>query len=221
MIKKSFIMISMAGLLFACNDAGGGRSNIDSAKIIADTMAADKTVVDTADNKIIQADTSTAKPVTADKLISPGKGIGQIMLNGDVEKVIKMLGRPDSSDAAMGSALMVWFAKHDIKGYRTSIFAHRDMGGKDENVNRIQKVLITSPWFKTGEQLGVGSTLDEIKKFYTLKPTSSYKNSEGKVQVYTDMDKGISFEISEAGQKCVGVVVHKPHDTAAAYLNMH
>jgi hypothetical protein len=40
------------------------------------------------------------------------------------------------------------------------------------------------------------------------------------VQVYTDMDKGISFEIGTKN-KCVGVVVHKAHDTASAYLNMH
>ncbi len=214
-------MISIAGLLAACNESATKHAAIDSATITADTMAPDKTVVDTADNKIIAADTSTAKAVTADKLITAGKGIGHIMINDDAEKIIKTLGRPDSSDAAMGSALMVWFAKHDVKGYRTSIFAHRNMGGKHEDISYIKKILITSPWFKTAEHLGVGATLDAIKKFYSLKPTSSYNNKEGKVQVYTDVAKGISFEISEAGKTCVAVVVHKPNDTASAYLSMH
>ncbi|WP_143013924.1 hypothetical protein [Mucilaginibacter sp. OK268] len=168
------------------------------------------------------ADTDTAKIQTsaANKLITPGRSIGDIVLSEDVTNVSQLLGRPDSSDAAMGSSLMVWYTGHKADGYRTSVFAHRKMGEKDEIISRIQKILVNSPEFKTAEGLGVGSTVDEIKKSYNLKPTSDYQNKNGKVQVYTDLDKGISFEVDTAG-KCVGVVVHQPHDTAAAYFNMH
>jgi hypothetical protein len=95
------------------------------------------------------------------------------------------------------------------------------MGSKDEIISRIQKILVTSPEFKTAEGIGVGALKKEIETDYILKPTDAYKIKGGKVQVYTDLDRGISFEIDSASNKCVGVVVHKPHDNASAYLNMH
>ena len=213
MIRNTFIIL-LCGTLFACNQSSKKESTADTGRvqqpILDDSIA--KTPAST--------DTSKTKTITATQLIIPGRSIGDIRLGEDVANVSTSLGRPDSSDAAMGSSLMVWFAKHNPAGYRTSVFAHRNMGAKDEIISRIQKILITSPGFKTADELGVGSTVDDLKKSYNLKPTSDYKNKDGKVQVYTDLDKGISFEISAAG-KCVGVVVHKPHDTAVAYLNMH
>jgi hypothetical protein len=175
---------------------------------------------DSADTTAQTADTAKAKASVTNKLITPGRSIGDIVLSEDVANVSQLLGRPDSSDAAMGSSLMVWYAGHKTDGYRTSVFAHRKMGDKDEIISRIQKILVNSPEYKTAEGIGVGSTADEIKKSYNLKPTSDYQNKNGKVQVYTDLDKGISFEIDTTG-KCVGVVVHQLHDTAVAYLNMH
>lgn len=168
------------------------------------------------------ADAALKKQILTDSLrISPGKGIGRILLNGDVGNVSKILGRPDSSDAAMGSSLMVWYAGHNASGYETSVFARRNFGAKDEIISRIQKVLVTSPMYKTADHVGVGTTLANIKNSYDIKPTSNYNSKNGKVQVYTDLDKGISFEINEASNKCVGIVVHKPYDTASAYLDMH
>jgi hypothetical protein len=222
MIKNSVLILLIAALL-ACNSSTQKQTATDSAKMGAtDTSLTGSAVVqDSAANKLIASDTSTARPVPVDRLITPGKGIGHVMVNDDAETAIKLLGRPDSSDAAMGSALMVWFAKHDRKGYRTSIFAHRNMGGKEEAVSRIQKILISSPWFKTADGVGVGSSLAAIKKGYTVKATSGYNAKAGKVEVYTDLDKGISFELDKAGDKCVAIVVHTAHDTAATYINMH
>ena len=195
-MKKGVLLLCCAAL-FACKQPAQKQNNADTA---AQT-----------------ADTAKTKTSVADKLITPGRSIGGITLSEDVANVSQLLGRPDSSDAAMGSSLMVW---HKPNGYRTSVFAHRKMGDKDEIISRIQKILVNSPEYKTTEGIGVGSTVDEIKKSYNLKPTSDYKNKDGKVQVYTDLDKGISFEIDAAG-KCVGVIVHQLHDTAVAYLNMH
>lgn len=222
MIKNSVLILLIAGL-FACNSSTQMQTAPDSAKTgTSDTsLTSSVAVQDSATNKLIASDTSTSQTVPADRLIMPGKGIGHIMVNEDIETAIKLLGRPDSSDAAMGSALMVWFAKHDRKGYRTSVFAHRNMGGKDEAVSRIQKILISSPWFKTADGVGVGSSLAAIKKGYTVKSTLGYNTQTGKVEVYTDLDKGISFEVDKTGDKCVAVVVHKAHDTAATCINMH
>lgn len=222
MIKNNVLILLIAGL-FACNSSTQKQTAPDSAKkgAIDTSLTSSAVVQDSAANKLIASDTSTSQPVPADRLIMPGKEIGHIVMNEDVETAIKLLGRPDSSDAAMGSVLMVWFAKHDMKGYRTSIFAHRNMGNKDGVVSRIQKILISSPWFKTADGVGVGSSLAAIKKGYTVKSTSGYNAKTGKVEVYTDLDKGISFEVDKTGDKCVAVVVHKAHDTAATYINMH
>ncbi|GAA3981608.1 hypothetical protein [Mucilaginibacter dorajii] len=222
MIKNSVLILLIAGF-FACNSSTQKQTAPDSAKEgTSDTsLTSSAAVQDSAANKLIASDTSNASLVSVDRLIMPGKGIGHIMVNDDAETAVKLLGRPDSSDAAMGSALMVWFAKHNIAGYRTSIFAHRNMGGKDEAVSRIQKILITSPWFKTADGVGVGSSLAAIKKGYTVKLTSGYNAKTGKVEVYTDLDKGISFEVDKTSDKCVAVVIHKVHDTAATYINMH
>lgn len=220
MIKKCLGIAWIAICLMACGNNDKKPATIaDTNKIPKDTTGLhieDKN--DTTVHHTLASDTGYNSQ--ADWLITPGKGIGHIVLDDDVQNVIKQLGKPDSADAAMGSSLMVWFAGHHPKGNRTAVFAHRNMGGKDESVNRVRKVLVTSPRFKTAEGMGAGSAKTDIDKNYTLKAINSYTGKGGKVQVYTDLAKGISFEIDNGG-KCVGVVVHKVDDTAAAYLNMH
>lgn len=154
------------------------------------------------------------------RLITAGKGVGQILLSDDPIIVTKKLGKPDFEDAAMGKSLMTWYANHDSTGFQTSIFSGRSMGGKDENRFYIKKIFITSPWFKTAEGLGVGSTQIEINKYYTLRPVQAYASNKEKIQIYTDTDKGISFEIEKMNKISIGVIVHKPHEDIGVYLNM-
>lgn len=217
-MKNTFVLL-LCTALFACNQSAKKENTADKA---ADTGRVEQPILDDSIAKTpASTDSTKTETVAADKLIIPGRSIGNMQMSGDVANVSELLGRPDSADAAMGSSLMVWFTQnHKPTGYRVSIFAHRKMGTKDEIISRIQKILVTSPQFKTAEGYGVGTSFEEIKKSYDLKPTDTYKDKNGKVQIYTDLDKGISFEIGSAN-KCVGVVVHKPHDTAAAYLNMH
>lgn len=222
MIRNSLIIVSIAICLLACGNNSKKETTLaDTNKVPKDTTGqhlGDKN--DTTTRHTMASDTGTANTAQPEWLITPGKSIGHIVLNDDVQNVIKQLGKPDSSDAAMGSSLMVWFANHNSAGNRTAVFSHHNMGGKDESVSHVQKILVTSPRFKTDGGVGVGSTKQDVQKNYTLKPTSTYSKNGGKVQVYTDLEKGISFEIDGDG-KCVGVVVHKANDTASAYLNMH
>jgi hypothetical protein len=222
MIKNSLIILLATGLL-SCNQPAQKQPTANTAKTgAADTTLTDKSIVDdSAADKLISSDTSTMGAVASDRLILPGKGVGHILIDQDLELALKQLGKPDSSDAAMGSSLMVWFAKHDTKGYRTSIYSHRNMGGKDESISRVQKILVTSPWFKTAGHLGVGAALEAVKKDFSLKPVTRYKANGHNVQVYTDADKGISFEVDDVTKKCVAVVVHKAHEATSAYINMH
>jgi hypothetical protein len=222
MIRNSLIIVSIAICLLACGNNSKKETTLaDTNKVPKDTIGqhiGDKN--DTTTHHTMASDTGTTNTSQSDWLIIPGKSTGHIALNDDVQNVIRQLGKPDSSDAAMGSSLMVWYANHNSAGNRTAVFAHHNMGGKDESVSHVQKILVTSPQFKTNDGIGVGATKREIQKTYTLKPTSSYTNKTGKVQVYTDLAKGISFEI-DGSSKCVGIVVHKSNDTASAYLNMH
>lgn len=147
-IRNSLIIISIAICLLACGNNSKKETTLaDTNKVPKDTTGQhlfDKN--DTSTHHTVASDTNTVQP---DRLITPGKSIGHIVLNDDVQNVIKQLGKPDSSDAAMGSSLMAWFAKHDITRYRTAVFSHRNMGGKDESISHIQTILITSPRFKT------------------------------------------------------------------------
>ncbi|MBD1363578.1 hypothetical protein IDJ77_07135 [Mucilaginibacter sp. ZT4R22] len=165
-------------------------------------------------------DTTEVKAIPAEQLISPGQSIGHIKLDGSADSIVQLLGRPDTGDAAMGSQLATWYADHDTAGYQTSIFSRRDMGGKDEPVSRIKKILVTSPWFKTAEYISTGNNLKDIGMYYTLKEGSSYKKNGQTIKTYTDIEKGISFEIDMQG-KCVGILVHQPNSAADTYLNMH
>ncbi|RFZ81369.1 hypothetical protein DYU05_18980 [Mucilaginibacter terrenus] len=165
-------------------------------------------------------DTTEVKAIPAEQLIEPGVSIGHIKLNSSLDSAASTLGRPDCSDAAMGSALYTWYADHDTTKYKTSIFAHRNMGGKDEAVQRIKKILVTSPWFKTSEYISTGNTLADIKKYYTLKQGNNHNAQGQTIQTYTDTEKGISFEINPSG-KCVGILVYQPNSSADASINMH
>jgi hypothetical protein len=165
-------------------------------------------------------DTTEVRAIPAEQLIKPGLGIGKISLEEGLDSVMQVLGRPDAGDAAMGSQLTTWYANHDTAGYRTSIFSRHNMGNKGENVSHVKKILVTSPWFKTAEYMSTGNTMKDISKYYMLKKGSSYKANGQTINTYTDMAKGISFEIDEDG-KCVSILVHKPNSAADTYLNMH
>lgn len=153
----------------------------------------------------------------ANDTILPGVSIGCIKLGQTTDDVIKALGRPDSSDAAMGKSLMQWFSKPTGKGLDTTVnsisgFSSSNMGSKDER-RKISHIRITSPYYKTPEHIGYGSTLTFIKMQYpTLKKASasfSDKTTGKTVQIYDEVKQGIAFEINEA-TKCVGITVHMP-----------
>ncbi|MCJ8211981.1 hypothetical protein MUY27_19845 [Mucilaginibacter sp. RS28] len=159
-------------------------------------------------------------PVTADKLIVPGERIGGTHLNENVDSVILRLGKPDKSDAAMGSAMATWLSKEPNSPYQTDIYSHRNMGAADENIARVKIIRVTSPWFKTEERLGVGSTLPQVEDHFKTKQAIVYANGKDTLRIYDDRSKGIGFEMNNSG-KCTGVLIHTKGDSTAAYISMH
>jgi len=160
--------------------------------------------------------TSHAAVSKANDTIVPGKSIGHISLGEKTNEVILAIGQPDSSDAAMGKQMLSWYSKQAKKDKDTAvnsikIFAVTNFGGKDE-ASRVKQVRITSPFFKTEEGIGCGSTLTFIKTQYRdiRKASASYTDRSGSpVMIYDDIKEGIAFEIG-SNTKCVGVTVHQP-----------
>lgn len=198
-VSKSIIIFSAFLLMAACKQKGTPSISNDPPE---------------------SSDTTDAGTIPADQLISPGGSIGQIKLNSSLADAIKLLGKPDGGDAAMGSSLATWYANHDNTGYRTSIYAHRNMGGQDENTPYIKKILVTSPWFKTADYISTGNDIKDIGKYYTLKEGNSYNLKGEQIKTYADTAKGIAFEIDGKG-KCVSVSVYQPNSGPGTYLDMH
>ncbi len=159
------------------------------------------------------------KTVPTAQLIVPGKSIGQTRLNENAGLVFKRLGKPDDGDAAMGKSLATWYASHNPSGYQTQVFCSRYMGG-DENVSRVKQIRVTSPYFKTANGIGAGSTLKQINASFKVRKTLAYIENKQSFFVY-DTNKGIAFEIAANG-KCVGVIVCLPGDQGGfTYLPFH
>ncbi|MFI5157461.1 MAG: hypothetical protein ACHQF4_01260 [Sphingobacteriales bacterium] len=195
MFKYLFIP-TISVLIFGCN-------SMSTHKSIADSIHA----VDT-----------PLKTISRAKLIVPGKRIGDIYINENADSVVTTLGKPDSSDAAMGASIMVWFDKSGKIIHQTSIYAHHNMGSTDEKVKYVKEIRETSPNFKTADYGGAGSALKDVMKLYKLKKHPALGNK--KLWLYDNYQTGIGFEVDSTG-KCLAVYIHAPNDSSTTYLNTH
>jgi hypothetical protein len=195
MLKYIFIPVIVIALS-ACNQSVYHQSLADSLHM-ADTVV---------------------KPITADRQIIPGQKVGQVHINEDADNVITMLGKPDSSDAAMGASLMTWNVKHNKTVGKLIIYAHRNMGAAGEAINHVKQIRVTLPWYKTTDYAGPGSELKDIQKIYKLKKQPAPRYGK-KFSLYEDYAAGIGFEVDSTG-KCLAVRVYAPQDSSGTYLNM-
>ncbi len=193
---KNYLLSMLLPALFSCNGPNG--------KSAAGSGTADSAAI----NEVI----------SADKLIAPGKGIGHLTIGLPVDSAVARLGRPDTSDSAMGSSLMAWYSK-DANPYRTAIFVRRNMG--NEEISRIKMIMVTSPWFKTSDGIGTGTLLDVIEKNYKIELINKAPARQKGVQVFDDLNKGIMFDIDSVSKKCIAITVHSARDSSGIYLNMH
>ncbi|WP_146198712.1 hypothetical protein [Pararcticibacter amylolyticus] len=193
-MKKCFL-IMLLPVLFSCNNPAGksaaGSGTTDSAEING--------------------------KISPGQLIIPGEGIAHLTIGLPVDSAVARLGRPDSSDAAMGSALMAWYSK-DANRYRTAIFARRNMGNED--VSRIKMIMVNSPWFKTKDGISTGTALAAIEKNYSLKHVDNASTRQKRVQVFDDINNGIAFDIDSGSKKCIAITVHAAGDSSGTYINM-
>jgi len=157
-----------------------------------------------------QTDTAVIQPIipNQDSLLQPGVAAGKIKIDQDSEEVFKVLGRPDSSDAAMQKMVAFWFINQDGIKYSTAIYAARDT--ENPPISRVRQIRVTSPSFKTELGLGVTSTLAEIKKAYKVHEIIYPLAPEQELHVWSD-GIGMGFEVGE-DQRCNAVLIYKKGD---------
>lgn len=184
----------------------------DSAiKMPAITVAIDTIVSDSVKLALLYKDS-----------IKPGNSIGNVKLNAETVEAINILGKPDSSDAAMSKAYNGWYTKPTMNGADTIITSFETfsvVSGKNEKetASRIKRIRITSPQYKTDKQIKTGNTLAYIKLQYpTLKkPIAKITKDNGEeLELFDETAEGIAFEI--INNKCIAVIIH---EKGKKYLN--
>lgn len=205
LIAKSALILAIGTIAIGCKPHKGTETPPEQ----------DQTAV-----KPVPAD-DTTKTTPPDKLIIPGKGIGKITIGSSTDTATQVFGKPDSSDAAMGSVLLTWNKKLKGQDSKVSIFASHNYGSKDEKTAYIRKILIASPQYKTEDDLTIGLPLADYQKHFDLKQVKGYKVNGKNIKIYEAADKGIAFEIDSATNKCVGIMIHRPGDVSTTYINMH
>lgn len=132
--------------------------------------------------------------------IIPGERLGTILINENATAVLDSLGKPDSGDAAMGKAVATW---HEDSENLLSLYTTTKMGVED--FSRIKGIRTFSPKYRTDTNIGVNSSLNEIRKQFELKKVGTF-NYGGKVYTLYATEKGIGFEIDE-NQENHGIVL--------------
>lgn len=147
--------------------------------------------------------------------IIPGKRLGAIILNENVSAALASLGKPDVVNAAMGKAVSTW---QEYNNKPLIIYTTMVMGV--ENFSRIKTIRSLSDKYKTEENLGVKSSLDDLKKYYTLKSVGTFTYKGEDYNLYLS-PKGIAFEIG-ADQTCNGVLIYTSDiDPKSFYLPIY
>ena len=159
---------------------------------------------------------ATELPQTAgpeSPVLVPGASAGAFKLDEPDSLILRQLGQPDYSDAAMGKAVLLWYTD-TAEGHPLSIFTARDMG--NDETARIQQIRVTSPVFETAESIHVGSTLTGIRDHYQLTPVETYEKEGETYSVYRS-DRGIAFEVG-SDDSCTAIIIHHAGADVATYL---
>jgi hypothetical protein len=143
--------------------------------------------------------------------IVPGSSMAGVSLGPNGLQELKKLGKPYRVDRGMSQTRQVWKWSRP-EGRLDTFFVHTVNNGvidaKPANGVTIDLIRSTVARFKTSGAIGVGSTLDEIRKnFPEVTPV------EGTPTIFDDVKRGIAFEFSAAPighSVCIAVMVHLP-----------
>jgi hypothetical protein len=148
-------------------------------------------------------------------LLVPGQAAGNINIDQNSEEIFKLLGKPDSSDAAMQKMVAFWYKEDKGTKYSTSIFTARDT--IDQSTSLVRQIRVTSPAFKTKDRLGVNSTLANIRIAYDVEEIKYPLTPKKEMHIWIDKE-GIAFEIGN-DERCRAVIIYKKgNDPSSTYL---
>jgi hypothetical protein len=146
---------------------------------------------------------------TEDLTIVPGSSMGGVSLAPNGLQELKKLGKPYRIDRGMSQTRQVWKWSRP-EGRLDTFFVHTVNNGvidaKPPDGLTVDLIRSTVARFKTSGGIGVGKTLDEIRKdFPDAAPV------DGTPTIFDDVKRGIAFEFSSApiGHSiCIAVMVH-------------
>ena len=167
---------------------------------------------------------SVIKAVDSSRLIVPGTRAGKLYLGQDMTAVADLLGRPDDGDAAMGSALGIWYTKS------SSDFTRRDpisifSSYRDSNmvVKVVKQLSVSAPDYRTSNGIHTGFTLAALQSAYPgLKKIQQFVSGSGHdtLKVYDSVNEGIAFDMIK--DTCSSITVHPKNKPAnSTYLSVH
>jgi hypothetical protein len=146
---------------------------------------------------------------TEDLLILPGSSMAGMSLGPNGLQEIKKLGKPYRIDRGMSQTRQVWKWSRP-EGRLDTFFIHTASNGvidaKPADGVTIDLIRSTVARFKTSGGIGVGSTLDQIRKSFP-----DVAAVDGKPTIFDDVKHGIAFEFSAAPighSVCIAVMVH-------------
>ncbi len=151
-------------------------------------------------------------------LVVPGRQVGSIHLGAE-KKLPDWLGKPDSSDAGMMHAWMMW-RRPPLSPYLTKRTKALDIylvpvPGGDGPQKQIAAVYTASPLYRLKNGIHAGSSLQTIlHHFPTAKPAGSLQAEGGEaIRFYDDVSAGIAFEVRMTPHKqgkgvCTALIVH-------------
>jgi hypothetical protein len=158
------------------------------------------------------SDPNTRNVSSADQIV-PGHYIGTIFLGENPDSVLRILGKPDFSDAAMGKAWLTWRGKRDEHNNQTQTDVFVTYKDSTMSTRTVQQIRTTSSAYRLADSLHVYSSFESLKQAYPdLEYTGSYEDEGRQIKIYDSAAAGVAFEIVEAGSQrlCTGIIIHFP-----------
>ncbi len=192
-------IFSIISLLFFFLSCGQQEKSIKNGVIVDSLAPKNNLVIDAADSVI-----------NIGKLIIPGKSIGRVFLNEHRDSVLQNLGKPHAGDAAMGKSVSIYKNKENNTALK--IYFITNMGEPNE-APRAKLIHTNSSFFSIENHIGVGSNLEDIKKYYPdLKHLAAITIEKDSLQLYDAIKEGIAFDI-DSKNICRGISIHVPGET--------
>jgi hypothetical protein len=192
-------------ILFSCNFSAPG--NLHSS--VTDSAAAAGKATAPVDSIVYKL---AGGPVLK---VTPGTSIGKLQLKMELDRspAFELLGKADSSDAAMCKSWSMWYWK-DSAGIQKEFDLYAVCDPDVDMKKTIQVLRIQGADFMTRRGSSKLSSLAELKAQYPeISRLGEFSNPEGaSITLWDDIKAGIAFELPypDTGKNISAVMIHQP-----------